>query len=128
MFGDIDTYNGNGPLPLELASPRGSIDMLTTFTQDSFNQDDGIRAALPLTIKKRATAAEIQADLRERIERQVARDEKFRGCEAPLPRPSRVRNDGPNWTVDGFPGLQSGCFGTLVKIVDQARLEYELVS
>ena len=39
-----------------------------------------------------------------------------------------AHHDGsPNWTVPGFPGLPSGGFGTLVKIVDQARLEYELV-
>jgi hypothetical protein len=38
------------------------------------------------------------------------------------------RGRGPNWTVDGFPGLPDGCFGALVQIVDQARLEYELVS
>jgi hypothetical protein len=40
-----------------------------------------------------------------------------------------VKHEGaPNWTVDGFPGLADGCFTHLVKIVDQARLEYELVS
>ena len=39
-----------------------------------------------------------------------------------------VHHDGsPNWTIRGFPGLPSGGFGTLVKIVDQARQEYELV-
>ena len=83
----------------------------------------------PVTLKKRATAEEIQADLRERIERQIARDRKLKGCKAPSPRPIPVKYDGgPNWTVDGFPDLPDGCFGTLVKIVDQARLEYELVA
>jgi hypothetical protein len=80
------------------------------------------------TIKKRATAATIHADLNDRIERLAAREPKFRGCAAPLPKPLQVgRNGAPNWTIDGFPQLQPGCFTTLVKIVDQARLEYELV-
>lgn len=83
----------------------------------------------PLTLKKRATAEEIRADLQERIDRCIARDAKFRGCEAPVPRPVAPRVDGaPNWTIDGFTGLAPGCFTALVKIVDQARLEYELVS
>ena len=48
--------------------------------------------------------------------------------DASLPKPLHVARDGaPNWTVAGFPQLQSGCFIALVKIVDQARLEYELV-
>ena len=79
-------------------------------------------------MKKRATAEEIQADLQERLDRLIARDDTFRDCTAPLPRPTRVRNDGPNWTVDGFPGLPSGGFNTLVKLIDRARLEYELIS
>jgi len=46
---------------------------------------------------------------------------------APLPKPLRAGRDGaPNWTIDGFPELQPGCFTALVKIVDQARLEYDL--
>ena len=82
----------------------------------------------PATIKKRATAEVIHADLHERIERLAAREPKFRGCAAGLPKPLTVRRDGaPNWTVDGFTELQPGCFTALVKIVDQARLEYELV-
>jgi hypothetical protein len=80
------------------------------------------------TIRKRATADEIQADLQERINRLAERDGKFRGCTAPRPRPSRARTDGaPNWTVDGFPGLPSGGFGRMVELLDQARKEYELV-
>lgn len=90
-----------------------------------------MNAAAPLhavTIKKRATAAEIHADLVERIERQAAREPKLRGCSAPTPHPSQTRRDGmPNWTVLGFPNLQPGCFNALVRIVDQARREYELV-
>lgn len=81
-----------------------------------------------MTIRKRATAEEIQADLKSRIDGQIARDAKFEGCEAPLPRATRTQDDGANWTVDGFPGLPNGCFGTLVRIVDEARREYELVS
>ncbi len=84
--------------------------------------------APPATIKKRATADEIQSDLQERIDRLAARDDKFRGCTAPRPRPSRARTiDAPNWTVDGFPGLPSGGFGRMVELLDQARKEYELV-
>ncbi len=80
-------------------------------------------------VKKRATAEEIQADLQERIARYFARNGKLDTCEAPRPRPARARLEGgPNWIVDGFPGLPNGCFGALVQIVDQARLEYELVS
>jgi hypothetical protein len=91
--------------------------------------DDGMQTTHALTIKKRATAEEIQADLKDRIDRCISRDAKFAGCEAPRPRAVRRRDEtAPNWTVDGFPGLQPGCFGALVKIVDQARLEYDLVS
>ncbi|HTR85580.1 MAG TPA: hypothetical protein VMI56_13960 [Reyranella sp.] len=95
---------------------------------DAFIPPDGTQATQALTIRKRATADEIQEDLKERIDRCIARDAKFAGCEAPRPRPVEPRDErAPNWTVDGFPGLQPGCFGALVKIVDQARLEYELV-
>jgi hypothetical protein len=81
----------------------------------------------PITMRKRATAEEIQNDLQERIDRLARRDEKFRDCTAARPRPTIVHSEGaPNWTVDGFPGLPSGGFGTLVKILDQARMEYEL--
>jgi hypothetical protein len=98
--------------------------MLRTFTQI-----DATHGAAPLTIKKRATADEIQADLQARIDRRVARDARFRGCAAPRPRPIQARDESaPNWTVDGFPALAPGCFRALVEIVDQARLEYELVS
>jgi len=80
------------------------------------------------TFKKRATAEEIQADLQARIDRLIARNEKYRGCRTTLPRPIGVRSEGgPNWTVDGFPGLPSGCFSEMVKILDQVRMEYELV-
>ena len=93
------------------------------------SQDHGQQGLPPHTIRKRATAEEIQADLQERIERYFAREGKPSGCEAPRPRPARARLEGgPNWTVDGFPGLPDGCFGALVRIVDQARFEYELVS
>jgi hypothetical protein len=96
---------------------------------DSFFYNPEVLALHPVTLRKQATAEEIRADLRERIERMVARDPKFQGCEAPAPRPIQMRNvDGPNWTVDGFPGLAPGCFTALVKMVDQARLEYELIS
>jgi hypothetical protein len=97
--------------------------------QSILSQDHGRQGLPSHPIKKRATAQEIQADLRERIARYFARDGKFSGGEAPWPRPARARQEGgPNWTVEGFPGLPDGCFGALVQIVDQARLEYELVS
>jgi hypothetical protein len=80
------------------------------------------------TFKKRATAEEIQADLQGRIDRLIARNEKYRGCKTTLPRPIGVRGEGaPNWTVDGFPDLPSGCFSEMVRILDQVRREYELV-
>jgi hypothetical protein len=94
-----------------------------------FRDDASAAGGAPLTLKKRATADEIHADLTERIERRIARDERFEGCTAPWPRPVQSFRDGaPNWTIDGFPALAPGCFTELVKIVDQARLEYELVS
>ena len=93
-----------------------------------FAQNAAALSTPPVTLKKHATADEIRADLQERIDRLAARDEKFRGCTAPRPRPSRARTDGaPNWTVDGFPGLPSGGFGRMVELLDQARKEYELV-
>jgi len=92
-----------------------------------FTRNAAAFSAPPVTIKKRATADEIQADLQERIAR-PARDEKFRSCTAPRPRPSRARTEtAPNWTVDGFPGLPSGGFGRMVELLDAARKEYELV-
>ena len=82
----------------------------------------------PVTIKKRATAEAIHADLTDRIERLAAREPKYRGCAAALPKPLPVRRDGaPNWTVDGFPNLPSGGFGRMVQLLDQTRREYELV-
>lgn len=96
---------------------------------DMFLQTMDAADTLPrVTIRKQATAAEIHADLHERIERLAAREPKFRGCAAPLPKALPVRRDGaPNWTVAGFPELQPGCFTALVAIVDQARREYDLV-
>jgi hypothetical protein len=89
---------------------------------------DAAGSLRPVTVKKKATAAEIRTDLQERIARLAAREPKFRGCAAPLPKALHVdRNGAPNWTVDGFPELQPGCFTAMVKMVDQARLEYELV-
>jgi hypothetical protein len=90
---------------------------------------DAAETLHPLTIKKRATAAVIHADLNERIARLSAREPKYLGCAAALPKPLHVSRDGaPNWTVDGFTALQPGCFTGLVKIIDQARREYELVA
>lgn len=96
---------------------------------DMFHQSlDAAATVHPPTIRKRATAAVIHADLCERIERLAAREPKFRGCAAARPKPLHVVRDGaPNWTVAGFTKLQPGCFTALVKVVDQARLEYELV-
>ena len=96
---------------------------------DMFVQSLDAAAVLqPMTSKKRATAAMIHADLNERIERLAAREPKFQGCEASPPKPLHAFRDGsPNWTIDGFTALQPGCFTTLVKVIDQARHEYELV-
>ena len=64
-----------------------------------------------LTMKKRATAAIIHADLNERIARLAAREPKFCGCTGSPPKPLHAFRDGaPNWTVDGFTTLQPGCF------------------
>lgn len=81
-----------------------------------------------MTAKKRATAEEIRAELRRRIEACGDLDGRCRGCGAPLPRVTSPKEiDGPNWSVEGFPDLIHGCFGVILKIVDQARLEYELI-
>jgi len=81
-----------------------------------------------VTVKKRATAEEIQAELRQRIEMCVDRDGNCRGCEAPAPRLVTPKQEGgSNWIVESLPGLAPGCFGAILKIVDQARLEYELI-
>lgn len=96
---------------------------------DLFAQNAAPSSAPPITIKKRATADEIQADLQGRIDRLAAREKKFGSCTAPRPRASRARSDSaPNWTVDGFPGLPSGGFGRMVELLDQARMEYDLVA
>ena len=96
---------------------------------DSLFYNTQARAEQPVTLKKRATAEEIQADLKGRIERLIARDARYAGCEAPTPKPIPSRSGGAaNWTVTGFPNLAPGCFTALVQIVDQARQEYELVS
>ena len=57
-------------------------------------QHDGQQGLPPQTIKKRATAEEIQADLQERITRYFARDGKSSGCEAPRARLARARLEG----------------------------------
>jgi hypothetical protein len=78
--------------------------------------------------KKRATAGEIKAELKRRIEQSTARDGGCRGCEAPTPEAASPRKEGdPNWIVVALPRLADGCFAAILKIVDQARLEYELV-
>ena len=81
----------------------------------------------PLTLKKRATADEIRADLQSRIDRLAARDEKYRGCRVSPPKAIGTNRNGHNWTIAGFPDLASGCFTEVVKIFDQVRLEYDLV-
>lgn len=81
----------------------------------------------PLTLKKRATADEIHADLQSRIDRLAARDDKYRGCRVSAPKAINTNKSSHNWTIAGFPNLATGCFTEVVKIVDQARLEYELV-
>ena len=84
--------------------------------------------SLSFTIKKRATAEEIQAALQQRIDRLAARDDRFGDCLAARPKPlAAERDSAPNWTVDGFPGLPSGGFGRMVQLLDQVRGEYELV-
>ena len=94
---------------------------------DMFQSLDAADTLQAITTKKRATAEAIHADLNGRIERLSARDPKFRGCAAGMPRvQAPARKGAPNWTIDGFTELQSGCFTALVKIVDQVRLEYEL--
>jgi hypothetical protein len=80
-------------------------------------------------IKKRAAVEEIRIELKRRIALCDAQDGKCRGCGIPIPRAVTPKNMGdPNWIVDGLPELAPGCFGAILKIVDQLRSEYELVS
>jgi hypothetical protein len=80
-----------------------------------------------VTMKVRATAEEIQSELKERIER--CADRHCRGCGVPVPQAARPKEaGGANWIVKGLPELAPGCFGAIIRIVDQMRLEYELVS
>ena len=96
---------------------------------DSFFHAIAAESPRPITLKKkRATAEEIQADLKERIDRAARHDARLESCATSRPRPIGVKVEGaPNWTVDGFPGLAPGCFTALVAIVDQARREYDLI-
>jgi len=92
-------------------------------------QETAMQIERSVTIKKRATAAEIQSDLEERIERWARRAGHCRRCGAPVPQAARPKEaGGANWIVKGLPELAPGCFGAIVGIVDQMRLEYELVS
>ncbi len=79
--------------------------------------------------KKLATSEEIQVELQRRIELCSGRDGSCCRSGVPTPRFTKPKEaGGPNWTVDGLPELAPGCFGVILKIVDQARLEYELTS
>jgi hypothetical protein len=81
-----------------------------------------------LTLRKRATAEEIHADLQARIDRIAQREGKLQGCRVSAPKRMTPRGvDAPNWTVEGFPDLKPGCFTTMIKILDQVRMEYELI-
>ena len=80
----------------------------------------------PVMEKKRATAEEIQAELRRRIKQC---DGACCQSGIPAPRPVTPKASGaPNWTIDGLPELAPGCFTTIVRIVDQARDEFELAA
>ena len=86
----------------------------------------GRRPRNPIMEKKRATAEEIQAELRRRIKQC---DGACCQSGVPAPRPVTPKvNGAPNWTIDGLPELAPGCFGTIVRIVDQARDEFELAA
>ncbi len=80
----------------------------------------------PVSYKTRATACEIQAWMKTRIECGAERDGQCRSCGVPLPQAlmRSVRADEPNWTVISLPHLASGCFGA---IVDEARRRFELI-
>jgi hypothetical protein len=80
-------------------------------------------------VKKRAAAEEIQIELQRRIALCDDHGGKCRGCGIPIPRAVTPKNMGdPNWIVEGLPDLAPGCFGAILKIVDQLRSEYELMS
>jgi hypothetical protein len=78
--------------------------------------------------KKRASTDEIQIELKRRIALCDDHDGKCRGCGVPTPRAVTPTDIGEsNWKIDGLPDLAPGCFGAILKIVDQMRAEYELL-
>ena len=80
-------------------------------------------------IRKPATAVEIRTELRRRIDACDDLEGNCRSCGVPEPRSMGSKEvGGPNWGVDALPELAHGCFAAILKIVDQARLEFELVA
>jgi hypothetical protein len=80
-------------------------------------------------VRKRAAVEELRAEFKRRIALCDEQEGRCRDCGVPIPRavtPKKI--DDPNWIVDGLPNLAPGCFGAILKIVDQMRSEYELMS
>jgi hypothetical protein len=75
-------------------------------------------------VRKRASGEEIQAEFKRRTA--LCDDHEGRCCECGSPIPRAVTP--PNWIVDRLPNLSPGCFGAILRIVDQMRSEYELMS
>jgi hypothetical protein len=88
-----------------------------------------MQMVLQAMVRKCAAVEETQIELKRRIALCDDQNGRCRGCGIPIPRAATPKNkDDPNWIVAGLPDLAPGCFGAILKIVDQMRAEYELMS
>lgn len=79
--------------------------------------------------KKRATAAEIRAEIQNRIRESKEMGGACREFVAPIPRPAApIDNDGCNWTIHALPSRMPGCEELVLLIVKKAMREFELIS
>ena len=80
----------------------------------------------------KGTAEEIRQEIQRRIGSSKERDGDCKDCRAATPRPTDpAANGGCNWTVDVFPGVNSGCLDFVcldfVKAITRTVMaEYEL--
>jgi len=79
--------------------------------------------------KKRATAAEIRAEIRNRIRESEEMGGVCREFIAPMPRPAApMDNEDCNWTIHALPSRMPGCEKFVLLIVKKAMGEFELIS
>lgn len=74
-----------------------------------------------------ATAAQIQNEIRRRIQADTSMSGKCAGCGAPMPvRLAERRGDGVNWTIEHFPALEPGCTAFMMRILSGVMSDYDL--